>query len=1306
MDNGYRTKPIWVADDDGHVDALFVLPFEQRPIDENVLSNGPGIEIREAIEGSMQTYGVVTLKRTSGPWITQAEQDADTEERVPWLTRVIAKRTPNVVVFLGVNAARQCIPEIKDKSVLQLKHTFQTWKIQGDGFRKSQLCFVYQQPTAIVRDHEDHFRIPEQFAKIRAASRGLGYHKLAESKSLGFKAACRYIDWLCNDYQGMIAFDTETYSLNQVHNTRLGTMQFATETDKAYVLLWDTDYCPYTPAEKEILRKKLVRLFGARKTSLRGWIMHNAQFDMGQVFAEFKVRIPYSKLIHDTMNLLHLLDENQLNRNRDVFKLKEAAKQFLGYFKYDSEAIEARSTGVIMDLPVDKLVAYGGMDAYVTLRLYRVLMVWAKLTNYHDNLIRISNELHNRALRLYAELKQNGFGIDQYRLRELLSPSSVIKKRLTEIEQIYRKDPMILAINEQIYKRNNKASKVFRVPFIFDMNKPGFRNELFFHSKLGYKLPPNGEGKFSSNKKFQELYQYALDADGQPLYPLVALFQEAQSLSQLTKMYIKPIYESIVAGKHGDTCDGRVHPNFNMAGTVTGRMSSNNPNCFASGTQVSVPCDITVNPKQTMAIEDLRVGDWVYCLDDKQELAARRVKNVWNQGKQEVIRIHFKSGNGRSKTWFDVTPDHKIRGLNFRWKTAGKLKIGDRVMALTLSENSGYALTNRIPHETSHRAIVRSLVGKRFIRNRHVHHIDGRHGNNNVDNLIALTTAEHGAAHAALGKQYQSMRWSQHTRYMLLRKLAQCRGSIARCRSFDIEFSGFRDALLREGIDYKTVSNRYGQDGKYLTAGRIAAAIQTSSNTEIASQKLAIGTRLLKRLCSFYGLDYSIKSKKAYQPDLPRSEQHLSCWTRKERKQYARGLHYGANNHTVTKIEVLDKPVTVWDIEVEEFHNFFASEVNVSNCQQIPRSDTPTKKAIKALFIAQPEVKRSGKIVMRALMQADFKAAEVRMWGALSNDRKLCALLRESFEKCAEFRANPTDDSLRIAAELTGDVHKQTASLMFSVDIYTVPWDEPMYKDMRQGTKSITFGMMFDRGIKSLAAQIKKTEEEAQGLQDKFFGKFCEGKAWLDNQKATMRDQGYVETPFGRRRRADIIYSDDRYMRQTAERYAVNAPIQSTASDYAMFATSLLQERILEQGLEHEYKIVNSVHDSVVVDFIADYEHMKWLSETIREIYTIEAPKRLEAAFDFKLLAPMDIDLEISYRKYRKCDECGAMFHMHEDKCTGKIKTGEKDDKGKPITKKCGSKKFHEEAMRYHSYGYSMTLVETPEGLANAALSF
>lgn len=953
MDNGYRTKPIWVADDDGHVDALFVLPFEQRPIDENVLSNGPGIEIREAIEGSMQTYGVVTLKRTSGPWITQAEQDADTEERVPWLTRVIAKRTPNVVVFLGVNAARQCIPEIKDKSVLQLKHTFQTWKIQGDGFRKSQLCFVYQQPTAIVRDHEDHFRIPEQFAKIRAASRGLGYHKLAESKSLGFKAACRYIDWLCNDYQGMIAFDTETYSLNQVHNTRLGTMQFATETDKAYVLLWDTDYCPYTPAEKEILRKKLVRLFGARKTSLRGWIMHNAQFDMGQVFAEFKVRIPYSKLIHDTMNLLHLLDENQLNRNRDVFKLKEAAKQFLGYFKYDSEAIEARSTGVIMDLPVDKLVAYGGMDAYVTLRLYRVLMVWAKLTNYHDNLIRISNELHNRALRLYAELKQNGFGIDQYRLRELLSPSSVIKKRLTEIEQIYRKDPMILAINEQIYKRNNKASKVFRVPFIFDMNKPGFRNELFFHSKLGYKLPPNGEGKFSSNKKFQELYQYALDADGQPLYPLVALFQEAQSLSQLTKMYIKPIYESIAAGKHGDTCDGRVHSNFNMAGTVTGRMSSNGP-----------------------------------------------------------------------------------------------------------------------------------------------------------------------------------------------------------------------------------------------------------------------------------------------------------------------------------------------------------------NLQQVPRSDTPTKKAIKALFIAQPEVKRSGKIVMRALMQADFKAAEVRMWGALSNDRKLCALLRESFEKCAEFRANPTDDSLRIAAELTGDVHKQTASLMFSVDIYTVPWDEPMYKDMRQGTKSITFGMMFDRGIKSLAAQIKKTEEEAQGLQDKFFGKFCEGKAWLDNQKATMRDQGYVETPFGRRRRSDIIYSDDRYMRQTAERHAVNSPIQSTASDYAMFATSLLQERILEQGLEHEYKIVNSVHDSVVVDFIADYEHMKWLSETIREIYTIEAPKRLEAAFDFKLLAPMDIDLEISYRKYRKCDECGAMFHMHEDKCTGKIKTGEKDDKGKPVTKKCGSKKFHEEAMRYHSYGYSMTLVETPEGLANAALSF
>lgn len=954
MAEAYKTKPVIVADEDGHVNALFVLPFEQRPFDEHVLSNGPGLEIREAIEGSMDTYAIVTLKPTSGPWVTQAEQDQDTADRVPWLMRRIAKLKPNVVVFLGTNLAKQCIPELRDKNAYELKTSFHTWKIRNDEFRKSQLCFVYMQPNAIVRDHEDHFRVPEQFAKIRAASRGIGYHKLAESKSLGFKAACRYIDFLTNDYHGMIAFDTETYSLNQVHNTRLGSMQFAIETDKAYVLLWDTPYCPYTAKEKEILRGKLTKLFGSRKTTLRGWIMHNAQFDINQVFAEFRVRIPYKKLIHDTMIMLHLMDENQLNRNRDVFKLKVAAKIFLGYNHYDAEALEARSSGVIMELPVDKLVAYGGMDAYVTLRLYRVILLWAKLTDYHDSLMRITNFLHNRAIRLYAELKVNGFGVDQYRLRELLSPNSVIVKRLREIREAYARDPMILAVNEDLYKQTNRAQKVFRIPFTFDMSKPSYRNELFFHNKHGMKLPPNAEGKFSSDKKFQEAYQYSLDADGNPLYPLIALFQEEQGLSQLAKMYIKPIFESMMQGKNGDTCDGRAHANFNMAGTVTGRMSSNGP-----------------------------------------------------------------------------------------------------------------------------------------------------------------------------------------------------------------------------------------------------------------------------------------------------------------------------------------------------------------NLQQIPRSDTPTKKAIKALFSAIPEPAKPGKkVVMRALMQADFKAAEVRMWGALSADRKLCALLHESFTKCAEFRADPTDDSLRVAAELTGDVHKQTASMMFDVDIYTVDWEDPRYKDMRQGTKSITFGMMFDRGIRSLAAQIKKTEEEAQGLQDKFFGKFCEGKAWLDKQKATMREQGYVETPFGRRRRADIIYSDDRYMRQTAERYSVNAPIQSTASDYAMYATSLLQERILEEGLEDDFKIVNSVHDSVVIDFVADAAHLKWLSRTLREIYTIETPKRLEAEFGFKLLAPMDVDMEISYRRYKKCDDCGAMYHMHEDKCTGKVKTGEKDAKGKPVTRKCGSTRFHEEALRYHCYGYSMTLVETKEGYANAVMSF
>ncbi len=931
----YVTKPLLKLSKKGHADILFVLPYEQRQFDENVLSNQQGKELKEIIEDTFDTYAVVTLKKTSGPWSDQ-NIEPHVVKREGWLKRKIEEYTPNVVVFLGVNIARFLIPKIRDVDAFNLVSTFQKWKLSSD---HTQLCYIYTQVPTIFKDYEQRSRLNETIAKLYVASRGREYHKVGDYENMNFKSARNYLKFLIHDHDKFVAFDTETYSLNQVHNTRLGAMQFSHNTSESKVMLWDTDKSPYSESEKEQLTKLLVKLFSSKNTALEGWIMHNAIFDMNQVRGAFKVRFPYEKIIRDTWLRTHLLDENRISRG-DKFALKLLSKEFFGFDDYDNEALEARSNGVIMELPTKKLVKYAGNDTVCTYRLDKVLEVWAKLDDYYESLTKMTNYLHNPALRLYSEMKVNGMLIDMYKLAELLAPTSVIKKRLREINEEYKTFKEVRAVNDEIYMEQVGKKKLFRVPFVFDMGKPTYRNALFFHSENGYKYPPTGKDektgkpKFSSGKAFQEIYEH--------VNPVVKLYKESQGLAQLKKMYVQPIYLAMM-NKKGDVVDGRVHPNFNLAGTVTGRLSSN-------------------------------------------------------------------------------------------------------------------------------------------------------------------------------------------------------------------------------------------------------------------------------------------------------------------------------------------------DI----------------NTQQIPRSDTPTKKEIKALFIADPGF---------ALMQADFAAAEVRMWGAMSKDPNLCKLLQESFIKRAAYRKKPDDEKLKVAAELMGDVHKQTASLMFGVDLYSVNWKDKQYKDMRQTTKSITFGLMYGRGTPSVAQQINKEVEETEALKAKFFDRFKAGEAWLERQKKDVKQYGYVETPLGRRRRCPAVFSGDKKLVKEAERFAVNAPIQATASDYAALATSLLHKYFVENDLTDKFKIINAVHDSVVIQFPANRKDMAFLARLIREIYTVDVQDVLKRDFKFTLLAPMDIDLEVSYNKYKKCKKCGATHMMSEVICDNAVDKGKKDKDGKPVKEPCLSEKFDIVNLRHHAYGYLNELVETKQGFADAALA-
>ena len=238
----YVTKQWIKTNDDGHVDVLFVLPFEQRSFDENVLSNQYGGELRDAIENFFDSFAVVTMKKTSGPW-ADSNIEPHVQARIPWLKKKVDKLKPNVVVFLGANLARFVIPEVRDYNAFDLMTSFQRWKLDKT---TEQLCFVYMQPQALFRDYEQKTRLTENLSKIYVASRGLGYHEPGKYENLEYSSAKSYLKHLIHDYRGRISFDTETYSLNQVNNTQLGAMQFSTCTQESKVMLWDTDKSSYS----------------------------------------------------------------------------------------------------------------------------------------------------------------------------------------------------------------------------------------------------------------------------------------------------------------------------------------------------------------------------------------------------------------------------------------------------------------------------------------------------------------------------------------------------------------------------------------------------------------------------------------------------------------------------------------------------------------------------------------------------------------------------------------------------------------------------------------------------------------------------------------------------------------------------------------------------------------------------------------------------------------------------------------------------------------------------------------------------
>jgi DNA polymerase-1 len=226
------------------------------------------------------------------------------------------------------------------------------------------------------------------------------------------------------------------------------------------------------------------------------------------------------------------------------------------------------------------------------------------------------------------------------------------------------------------------------------------------------------------------------------------------------------------------------------------------------------------------------------------------------------------------------------------------------------------------------------------------------------------------------------------------------------------------------------------------------------------------------------------------------------------------------------------------------------------NLQNIPIR-TPEGRRIRQAFIAPPD---------HLLLAADYSQIELRIMAHLSGDAGLMS-------------AFAGDE----------DIHRATAAEVFGLSL------EEVTPDIRRAAKAINFGLMYGMSAFGLARQLGVPRGEAQKYVDLYFERYPGVKAFMDKIREQARQQGYVETLFGRRLYLPEINDRNAQRRQYAERSAINAPMQGTAADIIKTAMIRVHEWLVEDAVPA--RMIMQVHDELVFEVAAG--DVDWVQEKI-----------------------------------------------------------------------------------------------------------
>ena len=266
------------------------------------------------------------------------------------------------------------------------------------------------------------------------------------------------------------------------------------------------------------------------------------------------------------------------------------------------------------------------------------------------------------------------------------------------------------------------------------------------------------------------------------------------------------------------------------------------------------------------------------------------------------------------------------------------------------------------------------------------------------------------------------------------------------------------------------------------------------------------------------------------------------------------------------------------DIKTKKIHSIF-NQTNTStgrlssnnpNLQNIPIR-TKNGKLIRKAFT--PSDKNS------VLISADYSQIELRVIASMSGDENMINAFNNN-----------------------EDIHASTAAKVFNIDLGKVT------KEQRSHAKIVNFGIIYGVSAFGLSNQTNLNRSESKLIIDNYYNSYPALKEFMTNQINFARENGFVQTILGRKRFLNDINSRNGMIRSSAERNAINTPVQGSAADIIKLSMIKINKELKKHSLKS--KLILQVHDELVFDVPQEEVDSikKILIENMENAYKLKVP--------------------------------------------------------------------------------------------------